>query len=120
MKKKILIIAIIAACCLAVILTVHFTKPETRIKGTWQGDGTLDLLAETAFDGAVEITFFSGNRGIVKGNAGEAEFRYSLDTDSHPGPQCVFVDIEDRTLSMEYRIDGDRLTLDESVFIKMK
>ena len=120
MKKRVLIAVIIAVCCLTVILTIHFTKPETRIKGTWQGDGTLDLLGETAFDGAAEITFFEGDCGAVKGSTGKAEFRYSLDTDSHPGPQCVFVDIEDRTLSMEYHIDGKLLTLDESVFIKMK
>lgn len=120
MKKRVLIAVIIAVCCLTVILTIHFTKPETRIKGTWQGEGTLDLLGEIAFDGAVEITFFEGDCGAVKGSTGKAEFRYSMDTGTHAGPKYVMVEIGDRALSMEYRIEGNLLILDENVFVRMK
>lgn len=120
MRKRLLTAVIIAVCCLAVILIVHFTKPETKIKGTWQGEGTLDLLGETAFDGAVEITFLKDDRGIVKGRLGQADFRYSMDTKTDLGLEYVFVEIDDRTLALEYRIDGNVLSLNESIFIKQK
>ena len=59
MKKKIIIIVsaffllmIIGYCAFA-----HF-NPHFKLVGTWAGDGTLDLLGDSPFDGAVELAWY--------------------------------------------------------------
>ena len=51
MVSALLVLMIIGCCAFA-----HF-NPHIKLVGTWTGDGTLDLLGDSPFDGAVELTF---------------------------------------------------------------
>ena len=78
LKKSIdilIIMLIVATIVFAVIL--HF-NPHLRLVGAWQGDGTLDLLGESPFDGAVELRFFINKTGYVVTENGKTDFTYDI------------------------------------------
>ena len=56
---------------------VHF-NPHIKFVGTWRGDGTLDLLGESPFDGALELTFHLDRTGYVVTEQNETAFTYDV------------------------------------------
>ncbi len=56
---------------------VHF-NPYIKLVGTWCGDGTLDLLGESPFDGALELTFNLDRTGYVVTEQRETTFTYDV------------------------------------------
>jgi len=56
---------------------VHF-NPYIKLVGTWRGDGTLDLLGDSPFDGAFELTFNLDRTGYVVTEHSEAAFTYDV------------------------------------------
>lgn len=56
---------------------VHF-NPYIKLIGTWQGDGTLDLLGDSPFDGALELTFHLDRTGYVVTEQSETAFTYDV------------------------------------------
>lgn len=58
-------------------IIVHF-NPYIKLVGTWHGDGTLDLLGDSPFDGALELTFHLDRTGYVVTEQGENAFTYDV------------------------------------------
>ena len=56
---------------------VHF-NPYIKLVGTWRGDGTLDLLGDSPFDGALELTFNLDRTGYVVTEQRETAFTYDV------------------------------------------
>ena len=56
---------------------VHF-NPYIKLVGTWRGDGTLDLLGDSPFDGAFELTFNLDRTGYVVTEQSETAFTYDV------------------------------------------
>ncbi|WP_458407409.1 hypothetical protein [Anaerotignum sp.] len=56
---------------------VHF-NPYIKLVGTWYGDGTLDLLGDSPFDGALELTFHLDRTGYVVTEQSETTFTYDV------------------------------------------
>ena len=56
---------------------VHF-NPYIKLVGTWRGDGTLDLLGDSPFDGALELTFNLDRTGYVVTEQSETAFTYDV------------------------------------------
>ena len=81
MKKKIIII-VLALLFLMIIGYCAFThfNPHFKLVGTWTGDGTLDLLGDSPFDGALELTFHINRTGCVTTENGETIFTYDVRT----------------------------------------
>lgn len=81
MKKKIIIVisALLSLMIIGYFAFTHF-NPHFKLVGTWTGDGTLDLLGDSPFDGALELTFHINQTGCVITEEGETPFTY----DVHP------------------------------------
>ena len=79
MKKK-TIIVVLAFLILTVIgfCTFAHINPYFRLVGSWAGDGTLDLLGDSPFDGALELTFDFDRTGYVVTEQGETAFTYDV------------------------------------------
>ncbi len=56
---------------------VHF-NPYIKLVGAWRGDGTLDLLGDSPFDGALELTFELDRTGYVVTEQNETAFTYDV------------------------------------------
>ena len=84
MKKRIIII-VLALLFLMIIGYCAFThfNPHFKLVGTWTGDGTLDLLGDSPFDGAVELTFHINQTGCVITEEGETPFTYEVHPREH-------------------------------------
>ena len=57
---------------------IVYFNPQIKLVGTWCGDGTLDLLGDSPFDGAFELVFTLGRRGYVVTERGETAFTYDV------------------------------------------
>ena len=81
MKKKIIIIisALLFLMIIGYCAFIHF-NPHFKLVGTWTGDGTLDLLGDSPFDGALELTFHINRTGCVTTENGETIFTYDVRT----------------------------------------
>ena len=79
MKKRItvMISILLGLMIISFYAFAHF-NPHIKLIGTWTGDGTLDLLGDSPFDGAVELTFFMDQTGCVVTEQGETTFTYDV------------------------------------------
>lgn len=115
MKKKIIIIVsaffllmIIGYCAFA-----HF-NPHFKLVGTWAGDGTLDLLGDSPFDGAVELAFFMDHTGHVVTEQGEADFTYNVQNKNGKWDVFILKDADEYTYGQRFYVDGKTLNIDNA------
>ena len=112
MKKKTaivvsaLLVLIIGYCAFA-----HF-NPYTKLVGTWTGDGTLDLLGNSPFDGATELTFFVDHTGYVVTEQGETSFTYTVQNEYGKWGVVILEDPDEYTYGQRFYIDGKTLNID--------
>ena len=113
MKKKIIIIvsALLFLMIIGYCAFTHF-NPHFKLIGTWTGDRTLDLLGDSPFDGAIELTFFMNHTGLVITEQGETPFTYDVHKREHAEYDIIILDggngynhgqqfiIEERTLTI--------------------
>ena len=104
MKKRYLILGVIAvALCFALGWSHHLWG----LWGTWQGDGSLDVLGDSPLDGAVVLKFSPDGTGIGSSPQGEAAFTYSVYQQD-----LLFLEVEDGlTYGIEYSLDDGTLSL---------
>ena len=75
--------------------------------GTWQGDGSLDVLGDSPLDGAVVLKFSPDGTGNGSSPQGEAAFTYSVYQ-----RDLLLLEVEDGlTYGIEYSLDGGMLSL---------
>jgi len=79
MKKKtiIVVLAFLLLTIMGFCMFAHI-NPYFRLVGSWAGDGTLDLLGDSPFDGAFELTFNLDRTGYVVTEHSEAAFTYDV------------------------------------------
>lgn len=114
MKKKItivvsalLVLTIIGCCAFA------YFNPYIKLVGTWTGDGTLDLLGDSPFDGAVELTFSIDRTGCVVTEQGETTFTYDVHERKHGKWDVVTLDGGGGySHGQRFYIDGKTLNID--------
>jgi hypothetical protein len=104
MKKRYLILGVIAvALCFALGWSHHLWG----LWGTWQGDGSLDVLGDSPLDGAVTLEFLPNGTGVGFSPRGEAAFTYSV----YHG-EMLFLDVEEGLKhGIAYSVKGNTLTL---------
>ena len=113
MKKKVfiavltlLLLMIIGYCAFA-----HF-NPHLKLVGTWTGDGTLDLLGDSPFDGAAELAFFMDHTGQVVTGQGEADFTYNVQNKNGKWDVLILKDADEYTYAEHFYVDGKTLNID--------
>ena len=75
--------------------------------GTWQGDGSLDVLGDSPLDGAVTLVFSPNGTGSGSSAAGEAKFTYSVYHRDR-----LFLEVaEGLSHGISYSLEGDKLIL---------
>ena len=103
------LILLLLALAIGLQVLVHF-NPWLRLVGSWQGDGTLDLLGDSPFDGALELSFSLDRTGTVVTAQGESKFTYDLYDWKHRDWYTLTLDV-DEDLGYGQRIVVDRKTL---------
>ena len=114
MKKKKTIVAsalllLMIGCC----AFAHF-NPHFKIVGTWTGDGTLDFLGDSPFDGAVELVFFMDHTGRVVTEQGETEFTYNVQKKDGKRGVLILKDADKYTYGQHFCVDGKTLNIDKA------
>lgn len=114
MKKKttivvsVLLVLVIIGCC----SYSHF-NPHTKLVGTWTGDGTWDLLGDSPFDGAVEITFYMDRTGYVATERGETSFTYDVQNSNGKWSIVILESADEYTYGQQFYIDGKTLNIEK-------
>ena len=114
MKRKITIVAsvllvlVIIGCC----AFSHF-NPHTKLVGTWTGDGTWDLLGDSPFDGAVELTFSMDHTGYVVTDQGEASFTYDVQNSHGKWSVVILESADEYTYGQQFYIEGKTLNIEK-------
>ena len=103
------LILLLLALAIGLQVLVH-VNPWLRLVGSWQGDGSLDLLGDSPFDGALELSFSLDRTGTVATAQGESEFTYDLYDRNHRDRYTLTMDI-DEGLGYGQRISIDGKTL---------
>ena len=103
------LIVLLLALAIGLQVLVH-VNPWLRLVGSWQGDGSLDLLGDSPFDGALELSFSPDRTGTVATALGESEFTYDLYDRKHRDRYTLTMDI-DEDLGYGQRVVIDRKTL---------
>ena len=104
MKKRHVLMACVAV---ALLLVLGWTRFRWGLWGTWQGDGSLDVLGESPLDGAVTLEFLPNGTGVAVSPRGEAVFTYSV---YHR--EMLFLDVaEGLKHGITYSVKGNSLTL---------
>ncbi|MDY4105759.1 MAG: hypothetical protein SOY37_09285 [Oscillospiraceae bacterium] len=113
MKKKIAIVfsALLVLMIIGYCAFAHF-NPYTKLVGTWTGDGTLDLLGNSPFDGATELTFFVDHTGYVVTEQGEISFTYTVQNEYGKWGVVILEDADEYTYGQRFYIDGKTLNID--------
>lgn len=80
-------------CMLTIGLQVfiHF-NPYIKLVGTWYGNEMLDLLGDSPFDGALELTFYLDHKGCVVTEHGETNFTYDVLNREHMEWDIIILD----------------------------
>ena len=76
-KKKSIIVLTFFLMIIGFFSFAHFT-PHFKLVGSWIGDGTLDLIGDSPFDGAIEITFSINGTGYAVTERGLINFSYEV------------------------------------------
>lgn len=114
MKKKKTIVAsalllLMIGCCAFAYFNPHF-----KIVGTWTGDGTLDFLGDSPFDGAVELAFFMDHTGHVVTEQGETDFAYNVQNKNGKWDVLILKDADEYTYAEHFYVDGKTLNIDNA------
>lgn len=88
----------------------HF-NPYIKLVGTWTGDGTLDLLGDTPFDGAVELAFFMDHTGHVVTEQGETGFTYDVQSEHGKWAVVILEGGDGCTYGQRFYIDGKTINI---------
>ena len=114
MKKKIIII-VAALLFLMIIGYCAFThiNPHFKLVGTWVGDGTWDLLGDSPFDGAVEITFCMDHTGSVTTELGETNFTYDVQSSNGKWSIVILENADEYIYGQQFCVDGKTLNIEK-------
>ncbi|WP_458408131.1 hypothetical protein [Anaerotignum sp.] len=77
-RKAVAGVSIIIFILIVGFQTIVYFNPYIKLVGTWRGDGTLDLLGDSPFDGALELTFHLDRTGYVVTEQNETTFTYDV------------------------------------------
>lgn len=97
---------LVAASCFGFLMLCACSH-EAKLEGTWQGDGSLDMLGmEAPYEFATQWRFNSDGTVVVTAGEETVEFRYSVtdDTLTLNGEELswgVLYQVKDDTLSIE-------------------
>ena len=109
-KETILGIAVVTLILVAGLL-VWRSQPRQALLGTWQGDGTMEVLGDTPFDGAERLEFCRDGTGIVTSRGTETDFVWSI---APAGTQDLLVlQAGEMSYGRHFSVKGGRLTLYE-------
>ncbi|MBQ5754146.1 MAG: hypothetical protein IIV90_00605 [Oscillospiraceae bacterium] len=110
MKKR--SAAFVVVLVLALALAVWAQKDRNRILGSWQGDGSLELLGGSPLDGAQTLIFHRDGTGKAVAAGEEAFFTYRLWPEDQP--DMLVLEAEDgRSWGCFYQLEKGRLTLEK-------
>ena len=92
--------------CLSLIL-LSSCSPSSKLTGTWQGDGSLDMLGmEAPYEFATQLIFNSESTLIVKVGDEEAEFKYSATDDT------LTINGDEMSWGVRYKVSGKTLSIE--------
>ena len=104
MKKRWLLLAFTA---MVLLFGLRWSHDLWGLWGTWQGDGSLDVLGDSPLDGAVVLKFSPDGTGIGSSPQGKAAFTYSVYQ-----RDLLLLEVEDGlTHGIEYSLDDGTLSL---------
>ena len=112
-KKKTIVASVLLLLMIGCCAFTHF-NPHFKIVGTWTGDGTLDFLGDSPFDGAVELAFFMDHTGRVVTEQGETEFTYNVQNKNGKWVVLILKDADEYTYAEHFYIDGKTLNIDNA------
>ena len=114
MKRKttILVSVLLVLVTIGYFVFAHF-NPHIKLVGTWSGDGTLDLLGDSPFDGAIEITFFMDRTGYIATERGEANFTYDVQNSIGKWSLVILESADEFTYGQRFYIDGKTLNIEK-------
>ncbi len=114
MKKKITIVvsALLVLMIIGYCAFTHF-NPHFKLVGTWTGDGTMDLLGDSPFDGAVELTFFMNHTGLVITEQGETNFTYDFQNSNGKWSIVILESADEHIYGQRFYIDGKTLNIEK-------
>ena len=111
MKKETILGIAVAAAILVTGLLVWRSRPQQAIPGTWQGDGTMEMLGDAPFDGAEQLEFRRDGTGTVTAEGKQADFTWSV----VPGGtrDLLVLQAGEMSYGCHISVSGGRLTLYE-------
>ena len=103
--------------CMSLVLLCS-CSPESLLVGTWQGDGSLDMLGmEAPYEFATQWSFDKEGTVIVRVGEEKLEFKYSATDDT------LTLNGNKMSWGMIYNVNGKQLTIDtggdKAIFKKM-
>lgn len=105
MKKYNRLVATIAICFSLILL--GSCSPDDKLVGTWQGDGSLDLLGmEAPYEFATQWIFTEDGTAIVNVGEEELEFKYSATDDT------LTLNGGEMSWGVLYRVKGKTLSIE--------
>ena len=114
MKRKttilvsVFLVSVIIGCC-----AFSYFNPHTKLVGTWIGDGTWNLLGDSPFDGAVEITFYMDRTGYAATEQGETNFTYDVQNSNGRWSMVILESADEYTYGRRFYIDGKTLNIEK-------
>ena len=114
-NKTILGIAVVSLILVAGLL-VWRSQPRQALLGTWQGDGTMEVLGDAPFDGAERLEFRRDGTGTITVGGAKTDFAWSI---APAGTLDLLVlEAGERTYGQHISIEGNTLTLGETEFTR--
>lgn len=105
MKKRYVVLALMSV---VLFFAFGWSRYLWGLWGTWQGDGSLDVLGDSLLDGIIILEFLPNGTGTGVSAQGEVTFTYSIYQ-----RDMLFLKVEDGlTHGIYYSLDGNTLTLD--------
>ena len=112
--RKIRLIHYVLALSICVAFLLCSCGNQAKIIGTWTGDGSLTVFQKgVPFQSVEQLTFFEDGTGRAVGNSGYTDFTYALTDDT------LSLRFEEIGWGIGYTIEGDTLTLRDSVFTRL-
>lgn len=113
-KKKIIVVSALFLLMIIGYCAFSHFNPHFKLVGTWTGDGTLDLLGDSPFDGAVELTFFVDHTGHVVTEKGETDFTYNVHNEDGKWGVLMLKDADEYTYGQRFYVGGKTLNIDNA------
>ena len=73
----------------------------------------MDLLGDSPFDGAVELTFFMNHTGLVITEQGETNFTYDLQNSNGKWSIVILESADEHIYGQRFYIDGKTLNIEK-------